>query len=204
MHLRDARQDEPGEDLDAPCVRRRRRHHPHRGRAGLAGELLQRLTAPRRGDPGWLQARPVLERLEPRRALPHDRPRDLGADRRRDRCDRRLRRHGRLDHRDRPLPEGAQARPARRRRRPRGLGVHRRRDASGPRLPRRGDRQGHLAGDPRPRASSTAGSASPIATRSSPRAAWRGKRACSSVARPVRRRGRHSSWRRSSVPARAS
>ena len=43
LHLRDAGQDEPGEDLDAARLRGRGRHHPDRGRPALAGELLRGL-----------------------------------------------------------------------------------------------------------------------------------------------------------------
>ena len=42
VHLRHARQDEPGEDLDAARVRRRGRDHADRRRPALAGELLRR------------------------------------------------------------------------------------------------------------------------------------------------------------------
>ena len=70
LHLRDAGQDEPGEDLDAAGVRRGGRDHPDGRRARLAGELLLGLRPPGRGDPRRLQARPVLERGEPGGALP--------------------------------------------------------------------------------------------------------------------------------------
>ncbi len=61
--------------------------------------------------PGGLQARPVLEHGKSRGALPDDRPRDLGADRRRrGRRDRDLRRHGRHDLRGRALLQGASSR----------------------------------------------------------------------------------------------
>ena len=83
LHLRDAGQDEPGEDLDAARVRGRGRHHADRGRPALAGELLRGLGPARRGDPRRLQARPVLESGESRGALRDDRARALGADRRR-------------------------------------------------------------------------------------------------------------------------
>ena len=65
LHLRHARQDEPGEDRDAARLRRRGRDHADRRRARLAGVVLLGLVAPRRGDPGRLQARPVLEHGEP-------------------------------------------------------------------------------------------------------------------------------------------
>ena len=60
------------------------------------------------GDPGRLQARPVLEPVQPGRALRDDRAGDLGADGRRGRRrDRHLGRNGRDDHRRRPLLQGA-------------------------------------------------------------------------------------------------
>ena len=151
LHLRDAGQDEPGEDLDAPGLRRRGRDHADRGRPRLARELLLRLRPPRRGDPRRLQARPVLEPRQPDRALRADRARALGADRRRRaRRGRDLRRHRRHDHRRRPLLQGAPAGGADRRRRPGGLGLHGGRRPPGASVPRRGDRQGHLARDARP------------------------------------------------------
>ena len=184
LHLRDARQDEPGEDLDAARLRRRGRDHADGGRPRLARVVLLRLVAARRGDPRRLQARPVLEHGEPGGALPHDRPGDLGADRRRDRRDRHLGRHRRHDQRRRPLLQGAQARGEDRRRRPGGLGLHREeRRATCIRTSSRGS-----ARTPGPRRwtrrSSTSGCASPTATRSSRRAASRARRGCSSAARP--------------------
>ena len=80
LHLRHARQDEPGEDLDAARIRRGGRDHADRRRSALARELLLRLGPARGGDPGRLQARPVLEPGEPRGALRDDRARALGAD----------------------------------------------------------------------------------------------------------------------------
>ena len=150
LHLRHAGQDEPGEDLDAPRVRRRGRDHAHRGRSALARELLRGLGSACGGDTGWLQARPVLEPGEPRSALRDHRPGDLGADRRgRRRRDRHLGRHGRDDHRRRPLLQGARVEGAHRRRRSRRLGLHRRRGAPRRPVSRRGDRQGVLAGHAR-------------------------------------------------------
>ena len=75
---------------------------------------------------------------------------DLGADRRRARRDRHLRRHGRHDQRRRALLQGARAARADRRRRPRGLGLHREERGRPAPVPRRGDRQGHLARDDGP------------------------------------------------------
>src|SRR5438132_1046039 len=50
LHLRDAGQDEPGEDRHAPRLRRRRRDHPDRGRPRLARVVLLGLLTARRGD----------------------------------------------------------------------------------------------------------------------------------------------------------
>ena len=166
LHLRDARQDEPGEDLDAPSLWRGGDHHPDCGRARLARELLLRLVAPRRGDSRRLQARPVLEHVQSRGALPDHGPGDLGADWRRARRDRDLRRHRRHDLGRRPLLQGAQAGGADRRRRPRGLRLHGRRGAPAAPVPRRGDRQGHVAARRWIPTSSTSGFVSPTATRS--------------------------------------
>ena len=145
--LRRPRQGRAGEDRPAARVRSRRRHLPDRGRARFAGELLPRLRPARGGDPRRVQAGPVLERGQPRSALPDDRPGDLGAGRRRARRDRDQCRHRRLDHRHSPLPEGAEARPGRRRRRPGGVDLLRR---PSPSIPGRGDRQGHVPRDLRP------------------------------------------------------
>ena len=148
LHLRHARQDEPGEDLDAAGLRRRGRDHADRGGARLARELLLGLRPARGGDPGRLQARPVLEHGEPAGPLRDDGAGDLGADRRRDRRTRDLGRHGRDDLGRRPLPEGAQPGDPDRRRRPGGLGLHVRGDAP---ISRRGHRQGYVARDDVPR-----------------------------------------------------
>ena len=110
VHLRDARQDEPGEGRPAARLRRRGRDLPDGRRAGVPGELLPRGRPARRGDPGRVPAEPVLQPREPPDALRHDRPGDLGADRRDDRRLRGRRRHRRHDHRRRALPEGAEPR----------------------------------------------------------------------------------------------
>ena len=110
LHLHHARQDEPREDLAAQGLRRRGDRLPLRRRARVAGELLLGLRPARRGDPRRLQARPVPQRGQPALALRDDRPRDLGADRRRARRARDRGRHRRHDHRQRPLPEGAEPR----------------------------------------------------------------------------------------------
>ena len=60
------------------ALRRRSGDHTDRGRARLARELLLRVRPARRGDSGRLQARPVLEHVEPGGALRDDRPGDLG------------------------------------------------------------------------------------------------------------------------------
>ena len=150
LHLRDAGQDEPGEDLDAARLRRRGRDHADGGRARFARVVLLGLVAARRGDPRRVQARPVLEHVEPRGALRDDRAGDLRADRRRARRDRHLRRHRRHDQRRRALLQGARAAGADRRRRSRGLRLHREERGRPASVPRRGHRQGHLAGDDGP------------------------------------------------------
>src|SRR3954451_4301132 len=61
LRLRHARQDEPGEDLDAPRLWSRGRDHAHGRRPRPARVVLLRLVAARRGDPGRLQAGSVLE-----------------------------------------------------------------------------------------------------------------------------------------------
>ena len=160
VHLRDARQDEPGEDRPAPRVRRRGRDHADRGRPRLARELLLRLRPARRGDPRRVQARPVLEHEQPGGALRAHRPGDLGADRRRrDRCDRGLGRHGRHDQRRRPVLQGTQAGGAHRRSRSGRIRVHGEERRRPPPVSRRGHRQGHVAGDDGSRRSSTNGCA---------------------------------------------
>ena len=89
--------------------------------ARVARELLLGVRPAGRGDPGRVQAQPVRQPGQPAGALRHDRPGDLGADRRRARRPGDRGRHRRHDLGHRPLPEGAEARPAGRRRRPRGL-----------------------------------------------------------------------------------
>ncbi len=87
-------------------------------------------------------------------------------------------------------PDGAD-----RRRRPRRLGLHREERGRPAPVPRRGDRQGHVAEDDGPDVVDN-GSASRIATRSSPRAASPARRGCSSAARPARRSRARSSYAR--------
>ena len=125
LHLRHARQDEPGEDLDAARLRRRGRDHADGRRARLARVVLLGVVAARRGDPGRLQARPVLEPREPAGALRDDGAGDPRADRRRARRARDLRRHRRHDLGRRPLLQGARAERADRRGGSRGLRLHR-------------------------------------------------------------------------------
>ena len=144
LHLHDARQDEPREDLAAQGLRRRGDHLPLRRRAGVARELLLRLRPARRGDSGRVQARPVPQPEQPARPLRDHRPRDLGADRRRARRARDRGRHRRHRHGHGALPQGAEPRRADRRRRPRGLDLHLRPREAAP-LPRRGDRRGLLS-----------------------------------------------------------
>ena len=139
LHLRDARQDERREDRVAARLRGRGRDHPDRGRPGVLGVLLLGRGTARARDPRRLPAEPVLQPGQPRDPRADHRPRDLGADRRRDRRVRRRRRHRRHDHRRRALPQADEARDHDRRRRHRGVGVHRRRS---PPLPHRGHRRG--------------------------------------------------------------
>ena len=77
--------------------------------------------------PGAFQPNQYFNQVNPETHELIDRPRDLGADRRRDRRVRRRRRHRRHDHRRRALPEADEARDHDRRRRHRGVGVHGRR-----------------------------------------------------------------------------
>ena len=83
---------------------------PDRRRARLAGELLLGLRPARRGDPRR-RSSPTSTRTWPTREAHYEthRPRDLGADRRRDRRARDRGRHRRHDHRRRPLPQGARS-----------------------------------------------------------------------------------------------
>ena len=90
-----------------------------------------------------------------------------------------------------------------RRRRSRGIGVHREERRRPAPVPRRGDRQGHVAGDDGSRRSSTSGSASRTATRSSPRGGSRARRGCSSAARPARRSPARSIYGAACEPGRA-
>ena len=50
VHLRDARQDEPGEGLEPARLRRQGRHVPDRGRCRRSAQLLQGVAAHRRRD----------------------------------------------------------------------------------------------------------------------------------------------------------
>ena len=126
---------------------------PDCGAAGVAGVVLLGLQPAGRGDPGRVQARSVLEPGESAGALRDDGAGALGADRRRDRRDRLLRRHRRDDLGDGAVPAGAQARPAGRRRRSGGVDLLAARQR--PPLPRRRDRRGLLADHLRPSTCST-------------------------------------------------
>ena len=79
VHLRDARQDEPGEDRDAARLRRGGRDHADGRRPRLARVLLLGVVAAGRGDRRRVQARPVLEHGEPGGALSDDRARRSGS-----------------------------------------------------------------------------------------------------------------------------
>ena len=167
LHLRHARQDEPGEDLHPARLRRRGRDHADRRRPRLARVLLLRLRPARRGDPRRVQARPVLEHGEPRGPLRDDCARDLGTDRGwAGRRDRDLRRHRWDDLRRRTLLQGAPPRGADRRRRPGGLCLHRGRGA--PRRTRTSSRGSARTPGRRPwiRTSSTSGCVCRTASRS--------------------------------------
>ena len=119
-------------------------------RAGEPRVLLPGRRPADRGDPRRVPAEPVLQPRQPRGALRHHRPGDLGADRRRDGRAGRRRGDRRNDQRDRSLPEGAEAFAARRRRGPRGFAVLRGARRGGAPLPDRGHRRGLLARDVRP------------------------------------------------------
>ena len=104
-------------------------------------------------DARRLEAQPVRQPGEPGLALPHDRARDLGADRGADHPLRGRHRHRRHDLRHRPVPQGRVRRPgAGHRRGPGGVGLLRRHR---PPVPGRGRRRGHLAGDLRQERSAT-------------------------------------------------
>ena len=121
----------PGQDQRAAGVRRRGRGLPDRRRPGAPGLVLLGLRPARAGDPGRLEAGPVLQPEQPAVALPHDRPGAVGPDRRPDHRLRRRRRHRRHDQRHRPLPEGGLGRRGQdHRRRPGGLGLLRRHRAA--------------------------------------------------------------------------
>ena len=123
VHLRDVRQDERGEGLAAPRVRRRGGGVPHRGAARASRLLLLRRRPAHARDARRVPARPVLEPRQPRGARAVDRPRDLAPDRRPGHALRRRHRHRRHHHRRRALPQVAEPRRADHRRRPGGLGV---------------------------------------------------------------------------------
>ena len=82
VHLRDAGQDEPGEDLAAARLRCRGRDLPDRRRTRIAGELLPGRRSVGRGDPGCVPAEPVPQPRESPDALRDHRSGDLGTDRR--------------------------------------------------------------------------------------------------------------------------
>ena len=168
LHLRDAGQDEPGEDLDAARLRRRGRDHADRRRARLARVLLLGLRPARGGDPReasspistrtWRTPRPTTATTGPEIFEQTDGGQidaiviSVGTGGTISGVGRYFK-----EHRPEVLIVGVD---------PEGLGVHRRRGASGRPVPRRGDRQGHLAEDDEPRGRRPRGFGSPTATRS--------------------------------------
>ena len=133
------------------ALRRRGRDHADRGRPRLAGVVLLGLVAPRRGDPGRVQARPVLEHGEPGGALPRRRARRSSS--------RRAASSTRSSSPSAPAARsaasGATSRSTRRDVRivgvdPEGLGLHGEGRSRPAPVPRRGDRQGHVARDDGP------------------------------------------------------
>ncbi len=115
-----------------------------------------------RGDPRRLPAQPVREPGQPADALRDDRAGAVAPDRRPAHAPGRRRRHRRHDHRDGALPEGAEPGHRDHRRRPEGS-IY-----SGAEVHPTSSRAWARTSGPRPttRASSTATSASPTATRS--------------------------------------
>ena len=91
LHLRDAGQDEPGEDRAPARLRGRGRDLPDRRGAGVARVLLLGGRPARVGDPGRVPAEPVLQPRQPADPRGDDRSGDLATDRRHD---RRLRGRG--------------------------------------------------------------------------------------------------------------
>ena len=142
LHLRDAGQDEPGEDRAPARVRGRGRDLPDRRGAGVARVLLLGGRPARVGDPGRVPAEPVLQPRQSADARGDDRSGDLATDRRHDRRLRLRGRDRRHDHRRRPLPETDETVGHDRGRRHGGLRLHRRHPPS---VPHGGDRRGFLA-----------------------------------------------------------
>ena len=130
LHLRDARQDEPGEDLDAARLRRRGRDHarPRSSRTRRRATTRSPTGSPRRSPAA---SSPTSTRTWRTRRRTTRRPGPEIWEQTGGELDAIVisRRHRRHDHRRRPLLQGAQARGADRRRRPRGLGLHGRRAA---------------------------------------------------------------------------
>src|SRR5205085_2679088 len=92
-----------------------------RGSAGPAGQLHREGARHRGGAPERDLRGPALQPGQPRRALPHDRPGDLGADRRQNHALRVRSGHGGHRERGRALSQGAAPDHPRDRRRPRRL-----------------------------------------------------------------------------------
>ena len=105
LHPGDARQDVARKDRSAARLRRRRRHHADQRSARFARVVLRRRQPPGLGDSRRVSAESVSQSLQSRRALPHDRPRDLGADAADDHAFRCRHRHRRHDLRHRALSQ---------------------------------------------------------------------------------------------------
>ena len=151
LHLRDARQDEPGEDLDAPRLRRRGRDHARRRSSTTRRRATTRSPtgSPRRSRAG---SSPTSTRTTPTRRRTTRRRRRSSGSRPAGRSTRSSSRSARAA---RSPGSGATSRSASPAvlivgADPEGSVFTADDDAPGAPVPRRGDRQGHLAGDDGP------------------------------------------------------
>ena len=175
LHLRDAGQDEPGEDRDAARLRRRGRDHAHRGRADSPESYYSVSERLAKETPGGFKPDQYSNMSNPEAHYQTTGPEiweQTGGEL--DAVVIAVGTGGTISGAGRYLKE-KNPEVADRRRRSRGLGLHVRGDAP---VPRRRDRQGHPAGD-MSRESSSAGCGSPTATRSSRRGGSRARRASS-------------------------